>query len=460
MENDLLSNIWPEWRVVRRIGSGSFGVVYEAERSDHSVTSRAAVKVITIPNSDAELDSLLAEGITEENSRTYLEGVVADFIGEIQLMESFKGIQNIVSVEDYKVVEKTDQIGWDIYIRMELLTPFNVYISDKTLTENEVILLGCDICTALEYCAKKNVIHRDIKPQNIFINEFGSFKLGDFGIARTLENVTGGLSQKGSPNYMAPEVAKSTHYDASIDQYSLGLVLYQLMNKNRLPFLNTERQLLSPSERRSALERRINGESLPPPCEASSELAQVILKACAPNPADRYSSAAAFKAALLHTANGSEAEAQDPAKQADPAAYPQTKKSNYALPEADTTSNAFLYAADHHALEEQPLQMPETSSNSTNQPYTHSFESGSAQKQAAVRTAGSTQKKHRKTWIPVLLIIFFALILGAALLALFAPEWVEALTGIPLVESGNGIKAAEVVWTNLTAAGIIGMYLE
>ena len=113
-----------------------------------------------------------------------------------------------MSVEDYKVVEKKDEIGWDIYIRMELLTPFNSYVCDKTLSEQEVIKLGIDLCTALELCARRNIIHRDIKPENIFVNPFGDFKLGDFGIARKLENVTGGLSQKGTYNYMAPEIEK------------------------------------------------------------------------------------------------------------------------------------------------------------------------------------------------------------------------------------------------------------
>ena len=57
-------------------------------------------------------------------------------------MESFKGVQNIVSVEDYKVLENKEEIGWNIFIRMELLTPFNKYTADKKLTETEVIKLG------------------------------------------------------------------------------------------------------------------------------------------------------------------------------------------------------------------------------------------------------------------------------------------------------------------------------
>lgn len=279
-------------------------MVYKAVRRDHGVESRAAIKVISIPSDPSEIDSLRAEGLDINASKTYLQSIVNDFVSEIQLMESLKGVQNIVSVEDYNVVEKTAELGWEIYIRMELLTPFNAYICDKKLTEEEVIKLGCDICTALEICAKRNIIHRDIKPENIFINDFGHFKLGDFGIARKMENLTAGLSQKGSPNYMAPEVAHSSEYDARVDTYSLGIVLYRLLNGNRLPFLDTEKQVLSPNERGNALNRRMRGEALPAPCDASPAMADLILRACAYDPDMRFASATEMKQALLSVANG------------------------------------------------------------------------------------------------------------------------------------------------------------
>ncbi len=305
MSVEVLKQIWPEWQIEGKpLGKGSFGVVYKAVRRDHNVESYAAIKVISIPADPSEVDSLRSEGLDMNATRTYLQGIVNDFISEIQLMESLKGVQNIVSVEDYKVVEKTDEIGWDIYIRMELLTPFNTYICDKKLTEEEVIKLGCDICTALEICGKRNIIHRDIKPENIFINDFGYFKLGDFGIARKMENMTGGLSQKGTFNYMAPEVATSSEYDARVDTYSLGIVLYRLLNGNRLPFLDTEKQLLNPNERRNAVDRRIRGEELPAPCEASPAMADLILRACAYDPGRRFSSATEMKQALMSVANG------------------------------------------------------------------------------------------------------------------------------------------------------------
>ena len=306
MENDIISAVWPEWKKVKCINRGSFGVVYEAVRTDHGVESRAAIKVISIPQNDAELESLRSAGLSADATKTYLQEVVNDFANEIRLMESFKGFQNIVSVEDYKVVERNDRVGWDIYIRMELLTPLNTYISDKVLSEREVIELGCDICSALERCAQRNVIHRDIKPDNIFINEFGDYKLGDFGIARKLENMTSGLSQKGTYNYMAPEVEKGYSYDATVDIYSLGIVLYWLLNKKRLPFVSTEKKLLSPRDLVTANRRRLDGEPLPAPCNASPAMAEVILKACDPDPRKRFASAEEMKNALKTVTEGSD----------------------------------------------------------------------------------------------------------------------------------------------------------
>lgn len=300
-----ISNIWPEWQIEEKpIGRGSYGVVYKAVRRDNNVESHAAIKIISIPSDSSEVDSLRSEGLDMDGTRTYFKGIVDDFVSEIQLMESLKGVQNIVSVEDYKVVEKMDTIGWDIYIRMELLTPFNTYICDKTLTEEEIIKLGTDICTALEICGQRNIIHRDIKPENIFVNDFGYFKLGDFGIARKLENMTGGLSQKGTFNYMAPEVANSNEYDARVDTYSLGIVLYRLLNNNKLPFLDTDKQLLNPNERKLAVERRIRGEALPAPRNASPSMANLILRACDHNPNARFDSATEMKQALMSVANG------------------------------------------------------------------------------------------------------------------------------------------------------------
>lgn len=311
MAVEKLAKVWPEWRVEKQLGKGSYGVVYKVIREDNNLKSHAAVKVISIPTDESEIDSLRSEGLSEEGAKTYFQGIVNDFVGEIRLMDSLKGVQNIVSVEDYKVVENQDGIGWDIFIRMELLTPFNTYICNKQMTESDVIKLGVDICTALEICGQRNIVHRDIKPENIFINDFGYFKLGDFGIARKLENATGGMSQKGTFNYMAPEVATGTSYDARVDIYSLGIVLYRLLNGNRLPFIENEQQLQNPNERKLAVERRIRGERMKPPCNASAQVAAVIMRACAYNPQARFANATQMKEALMRASIGAYREETD-----------------------------------------------------------------------------------------------------------------------------------------------------
>lgn len=306
MADYLWRDVWPEWEIMEHpIGRGSYGVVYEAVRREYAMENRSAIKVISIPQNQAEIDNIRSEGMSEELTVSYFRNIVNNFIKEIQLMESFKGMQNIVSVEDYKVVEKKGEIGWDIYIRMELLTPLSRWLGSRFMTEKEAIKLGIDICTALERCAQKNVIHRDVKIENIFLNSFGDYKLGDFGIARTLENLSSGLSQKGTYNYMAPEIATGCHYDATVDIYSLGIVLYKLLNKNRLPFLETEQQMIDYKKRMEAVRRRMNGEQLPAPCDASPAMTALIRKACAYNPQDRFASAAEMKQALRRVENGS-----------------------------------------------------------------------------------------------------------------------------------------------------------
>ena len=119
------------------------------------------------------------------------------------------------------------------------------------------------------------MIHRDIKPENIFVNADGQFKLGDFGVARTAEKTMGGMSKKCTENYMAPEVYHGRPYGASVDVYSLGLVLYRFMNKNRLPFLPPAPKDIMFSDRENALVRRMRGDALPYPVDAGEGFAKI-----------------------------------------------------------------------------------------------------------------------------------------------------------------------------------------
>ena len=280
--------IFGEWSIVREIGEGSFGKVFEIERRDFGYTYKAALKAITIPQSQSEVKSVLADGMDEQSATSYFRGFVEEMVAEFVLMSKLKGHSNIVSYEDHRVIEHTDEIGWDVFIRMELLTPLLDHVSKNPLSRSDVIKLGIDICKAIEVCRKNNIIHRDIKPENIFYSDIGDFKLGDFGIAKTVEKTTGGLSKKGTYTYMAPEVYKGEAYGASVDIYSLGIVLYRFMNNNRTPFLPSYPTPIKYADRESAMARRIKGETIPAPANADEALSRVILKACAYSPKDRY----------------------------------------------------------------------------------------------------------------------------------------------------------------------------
>lgn len=304
MDKELPVSAWPEWKIIEKIGEGSFGKVYKAQRTERGKSFYSAIKIINIPGSQSELNSVRSETGDDQSTRQYFQNLVEECIQEISTMEYFRGNSYIVSVEDFKVMEYLDAIGWEISIRMEYLTSFIDYCAEKQLTENEVIQLGMDLSKALEYCRKLKIIHRDIKPENIFVSRFGDFKLGDFGIARELERTMSGFSKKGTYSYMAPEMYKGEKYDSRVDIYSLGIVLYKLMNHNRLPFMSLEKQFITYRDKENALNKRVAGEKMSVPADAGELFAQIILKACACDPAERYQTPEEFYRALDDLKNG------------------------------------------------------------------------------------------------------------------------------------------------------------
>ena len=260
---------WPEWTVIDKFSESASGAVYRVAKEDNGIASYAAVKVISLYQSD-EVDSL---------------------INEIKLMISLKGAPNIVGVEEYKVLKKKNKDEWDIFICMELLTPLKDVIAARYMSEDEVIKLGRDICTSLEIFSQYDIIHRDIRPENLFLSASG-----DFAVARELGNAESHLSKQAMPEYMAPELKTSLFHDKTVDIYSLGLVLYKLLNNNRLPF--QDQRAFTHRDTEMAISRRFSGEDMPAPINASPEVAEVILAACAFNPGDRFQTATAFKNAL------------------------------------------------------------------------------------------------------------------------------------------------------------------
>ncbi len=293
------SPLWGEWIPEEELGKGSFGTVWKVSRTvAGDLKFYAAVKHISIPADESEISHLIDEGaiLDEPSAREFYEGKLKSLLDEIQTMYKLQGYTNIVSYEDHKIVPKKGGIGYDVFLRMELLEPLTDKIKEG-ISLREIVRLGKDIGTALMVMSKMGMVHRDIKPQNIFVNPIGAYKLGDYGTARALSGKAAAMSVKGTYNYMAPEIYKNQAADATVDLYSLGLVLYRLVNKNRLPFLPLSGTVTN-DQSEEALVRRLRGEPLAPPKSADNGLAAIILKACAYRPDERFRTAEEFVDAL------------------------------------------------------------------------------------------------------------------------------------------------------------------
>ena len=281
--------VWPGWETVRLIGRGSFGAVYEIERDIFGDKEKAALKVIRIPQNDSDIKEMYSDGYDEESVTSTFQSYLRNIVAEYSLMRKLNGSANVVNCDDVRYVQHDDGFGWDIFIKMELLTPLSEALPPE-ISEEQVVRIGKDLCRALVQCRQFDIVHRDIKPQNIFISPLGDYKLGDFGIAKTIERTTGG-TKIGTYKYMAPEVYNNQPYGAGADIYSLGLVLYWLLNKRRMPFLPLPPEKLRAGMEEEARLRRFNGEPLPPPIQGSEALKRIVLKACAFDPADRWQTA-------------------------------------------------------------------------------------------------------------------------------------------------------------------------
>lgn len=293
----------PGWETVRCIGSGSSGKVYELKKKDeYGGDFHCALKVISIPATQAEYDEMKST-MSEYAMRAKLREQVEEISNEYRLMGVLRGHPNIVNCEDQMIVPHEDDAGWDIYIRMELLSSLTDYVHENGITTGEVIKLGTDICSALELCEKSGIIHRDIKPQNIFVSKYGVFKLGDFGVAKSTQ-INSARDKVGTYSYMAPEVYRGKGYTSSVDIYSLGMVLYWLLNEKRGPFLPLPPHVPTKEEIADAQLRRYRGDPVPLPKNGNPALKRLVQKACSFRPDERFSSPAEMKQALRLAAAG------------------------------------------------------------------------------------------------------------------------------------------------------------
>ena len=287
---------WLDWKIVKYLGGGTYGRVYEIERTFSGIREKAALKIVSHPKDDSEIETYYDDGDDKASIAAYYEKEIRNYVQEYRLMKEQQEQSNIVTCDDIVVVPHENGVGGDIFIRMELLTPLPQILRQRSLSEQEIIKLGKDISHALVLCESKNIIHRDIKPTNIMVSQVGNYKLGDFGVSK-LRNQEIYMAATRLPDFEAPEVIYMEKYGYTADIYSLGILLYWLLNNRRMPFIGADEQQTLPL-REEATKRRYNGERIPAPKNGSEKLKQIVLKACEYRPEDRYLSALMLYEAL------------------------------------------------------------------------------------------------------------------------------------------------------------------
>ena len=155
---------------------------------------------------------------------------------------------------------------------------YDILEEDKKLPENEIKGIARQLVAGLNYLHSSNIIHRDIKPQNILISANGIIKICDFGFARAIENKTMIRSIKGTPLYMAPELLKESPYNHKADLWSLGVIIYELYVGQPPFYTNSFPTLIN----------KINNENIKYPDSMSSQFKDLLKGLLSKNPKDRF----------------------------------------------------------------------------------------------------------------------------------------------------------------------------
>ena len=258
------------YRIINQIGKGGMATVYKAYQP--SVDRYVAVKV---------LPSQLAES----------KEFATRFQQEARIIAKLEH-PHILPVFDYG---ESDGVSYFVMRYMDAGTLKEKMIEGRPLPLSDIDRLFTQLAEALSYAHSRGIIHRDLKPANVLIDSHGNVFLTDFGIAKLLESASPRLTQTdaimGTPAYISPEQAQGHPVDQRSDIYSLGIILYEMVTGS-VPF-TAETPL-------AVLFKHIS-DPLPPPSLVKPDIPpvieQVLLKALAKDPRDRFATAAEFVAA-------------------------------------------------------------------------------------------------------------------------------------------------------------------
>ncbi len=293
-ELKLISPLLSNMEVVECVSVRGAAAVYIVRSTKSGQTY--VLKHISVPESQKQVDALMFTGAaaTKEDAQKYYEQVVSDYQTELTTLETLSASPNLDCFRSYQIAPKEDGVGYDMYLLAEHRKTLVDYLSDNAMTKLCAVNLAMDLCSALIDLRAAGLIHRDVKPSNIYLNAQGHFLLGDLGIAKIDDLKYCTMPESMLSSYSAPELFSLLGtIEPTTDIYSVGLILYRIFNGNHAPFEDEN------TSAKAADRRRVTGEALPVPMYADYEISEIILKACAFQPADRYQSPQELKDALV-----------------------------------------------------------------------------------------------------------------------------------------------------------------
>ncbi len=276
------------WYVDSFIGSGVSGCVFKMRREDLGQKFVAALKVIPLTR---KLDS-------ENRTMASLQESIGQDAREIIHLYSLGNHQNVVGWYNHEVFHEKDKDSLIalVAVMMEYLpNTLAALIKRGPMNWERTLEIIIDCLNGLEHVHGKNILHRDIKPGNIFVTADGTAKLGDFGVARKISENSYAETRVGTPLYIAPEVLKDPlghGYAHQVDIYSLALVAYEMLH-GKLPFED-----VCQGNRTCMVNQRLSGEAITLDGTLPPGVTKAVLGALAFSPKHRYGTAKEFRMAL------------------------------------------------------------------------------------------------------------------------------------------------------------------
>lgn len=292
------ATVFGEWKIKKPIGTGTHGKVYEIENPG---TSKCAYKIMKIP---VQCNNA-PDTFPKKTQEICLKEVRKEIGDSIKFLQTRDRGRYFVSYEDFSFSNSDDFKTLTLQIRMEWLMSLSDVMEQTFLTEDEILRLSINICTCLEKCREMKYVYSNLKPDNIFITP-KRCKLGDFGNFGNYEPVNMNVAMRKTQEYSAPETVKTGEINLTCDTYSLGLIMYSLLNSNRLPFIPAGNKPVGINDINTAVHKRCSNFVFPEPENGSIAIRKIIAKACAFSPEARYESPSQMKSDLLYVLNKQE----------------------------------------------------------------------------------------------------------------------------------------------------------